>query len=465
VVEQKMLEVLSVLEKLDVPFGKWTEDLAAIREAKSLSSIVRASWKLGLGVGKEIVEQELKKRAEQPNNWPTCAKCGKGLRSKGMRPRQIETLLGRVSWSRRVGRCPDGCKETQIAPLDQFLEIEACQQTSWELVQMGCLLAVFLPFETVRVILHQLTGVEISAKSVWNWVQSLGKQAMVRLEMEMNQLAKGNQPTPEEISETIAKMTLIIGADGVMIPMRRHLGKPDGKTQWREVKVAILSRIGKSVSRKGREFLRLHQRRLVAVLGDIDALRPRLMLEALRQQWQSAPKVVWISDGGKGFWGLYQQCFAQGATAILDFYHAAQNLWKGASAAFDGRTTKARKWFESLRHKLRHGQQAEVIAELAETIEFKSFSDDIRKTLTNVHNYLNKHQSHINYQHYKELGLPLGSGMVESACKWLIQQRFKGVGMRWSEPGFNHLLHLRLAWVNGRFDELFSDFSSASPKP
>jgi len=46
--------------------------------------------------------------------------------------------------------------------------------------------------------------------------------------------------------------------------------------------------------------------------------------------------------------------------------------------------------------------------------------------------------------------------MVESACPWLIQQRFKGVGMRWSADGFNHLLHLRLAWVNGRFDALFN---------
>jgi transposase len=45
--------------------------------------------------------------------------------------------------------------------------------------------------------------------------------------------------------------------------------------------------------------------------------------------------------------------------------------------------------------------------------------------------------------------------VVESACKWLIQQRFKGVGMRWSEDGFTHLLHLRLAWVNGRFETLF----------
>jgi len=48
------------------------------------------------------------------------------------------------------------------------------------------------------------------------------------------------------------------------------------------------------------------------------------------------------------------------------------------------------------------------------------------------------------------------SGIVESACKWLIQQRFKGVGMRWSEDGFNHLLHLRLDWVNGRFDSSFT---------
>jgi len=61
----------------------------------------------------------------------------------------------------------------------------------------------------------------------------------------------------------------------------------------------------------------------------------------------------------------------------------------------------------------------------------------------------------MDYAAYKDLGLPLGSGLVESACKWLVQQRFKGVGMRWSEAGFNHLLHLRLAWVNGTFETLF----------
>jgi hypothetical protein len=80
-----------------------------------------------------------------------------------------------------------------------------------------------------------------------------------------------------------------------------------------------------------------------------------------------------------------------------------------------------------------------------------------------VYAYLHRHREHINYDMYKDLGLPLGSGMVESACKWLVQQRFKGVGMRWSEDGCNHLLHLRLAWVNGRFEALFGVTLSPNP--
>jgi len=46
--------------------------------------------------------------------------------------------------------------------------------------------------------------------------------------------------------------------------------------------------------------------------------------------------------------------------------------------------------------------------------------------------------------------------MVESACKWLIQQRFKGVGMRWSEDGLT-ICCICVGMVNRRFDTLFSD--------
>ena len=88
-------------------------------------------------------------------------------------------------------------------------------------------------------------------------------------------------------------------------------------------------------------------------------------------------------------------------------------------------------------------------------------------SLIQVQAYFQSHHAHIRYQHFKRQGFPLGSGMIESTCKWLIQQRFKGVGMRWSEDGFEHLLHLRVAWVNRRFDRLFPhvDWLDHLPSP
>ena len=240
-----------------------------------------------------------------------------------------------------------------------------------------------------------------------------------------------------------------------MVPFRPEGGSPKGRTRWREVKVAILARLGRHTTRNGEEVTRLKHRRLVAVLGDIDALSPRLWLEALRQDVLNAKLVAWLSDGGRGFWRLYRDRFATLATGILDFYHAAQNLWKGAAAWLDGRTTRARTWFTTARHKLRHGQADVVFTDIASALELKGLPTSAHKTLTRLYSYLDKHRDHINYDQFEALGLPLGSGLVESACKWLIQQRFKGVGMRWGEEGFNHLLHLRLDWVNGRFDNLF----------
>lgn len=456
-----LLEQLS--EQFDQNPEKFQQQLNSLKQASSLEGIVWASWLMALELAKQLTESELTRRAQLPTLWTKCPHCDARLHSKGMRARRIQTLVGVVHWQRRVGRCPNGCKGSQVIPLDIDLGLKSYQQTSLELVKLSCLLAVFVPFETVKVILHRFTSIEVNAQTIWSWVQVWGKSAMSQIQEEVAQMALGQEPTPETIASTWEQMPLVIGADGVMIPMRPNKGKPHGSIQWREVKVGILVRLGHHFNRKGKEIVRLHQRRLVAVLGDIDALSKSLMLEALRQQWQKAKTVVWISDGGRGFWGLYHQRFANCAIAVLDFYHAAQNLWKAAAAAFDGRTIKARQWFKLARHQLRHGESEKVIAQLAQMMECHDFPKSVLNTLTNAHNYLVTHQEHIKYKQFKDLGLPLGSGMVESACKWLIQQRFKGVGMRWSEDGFNHLLHLRLAWVNDRFDNLFS--VSANPSP
>lgn len=268
-------------------------------------------------------------------------------------------------------------------------------------------------------------------------------------------------PQLEAISEVIARLPIIIGADGVKAPFRPDGGSPVGKIVWKEVKVGILARLRNYINRGGVSVSKLEQRRLVAVRGSVEDLKPRLRLEAFRQGILTASTVVWVSDGGTGFWNVFYDCFTGLAIGILDFYHAAQNLWKAASAWLDGRTNNARIWFAIARHQLRHGQLDSILLDLARALLSGELSYDARRIVSNLCNYLFEHQEHIHYSLWKDdLGLPIGSGIVESACKWLIQQRFKGVGMRWSEQGFDNLLHLRLAWVNGRFDSLFQTFPS-----
>ena len=429
--------------------------LRMMEDARSFTALILAAWQVARVLAVPLVEDILAERARQPTAWPPCPACGASVRSKGMARRQMMSLGGPVRWQRRIGRCPQGCAISQVAPLDQALGGLPHQRTSEELQALGCALAVFVPFATAARLLGWYCGSVRSPRAVWCGVQTAGCQAMAHLQANLDTVAQGAAPPPEPLTAAQAALPLALGADGVMGPLRPEAGAPRGKLRWREVKVGVMARMGRPHTRTGQVGTRLTQRRLVAVLGDLDALTPRLWLEALRQGIRHAPQGIWLSDGSRGLWRLFDACVAETATGILDFYQAAQTLWKSAAAWLDGRTSQARRWFAWARHRLRHGRSDGVLAALADALDVEGWPPTARDTVMTVQAYLVAHREHINYEAYKALGFPLGSGMVESACKWLIQQRFKGVGMRWSEDGFNHLLHLRLAWVNGRFEALF----------
>jgi hypothetical protein len=437
------------------------ELIAKIKNAPSLAWLILAALQLGRVVAVKVAEEILNERGQASDEGGMCSECGQNLESKGLKRREMMILLGLVKWRRRVRGCPGQCASGQVVPSDVALGLQPYQRTSLEVQWLSCALAVFVPFEIAAVLFELLTGVKVASKSIWSWVQQSGQRAMTELEVQLEALTQGSLPEEEAIAATTKTLPLLLGVDGVMAPFRPKAGSPKGKTVWREVKVGILVRLGQRLTKTGQQVSQLTQRRLVAVLGDIDELNPGLWLEAVRQGVLSSQQVVWLSDGGRGFWRLFEARFANAcltgrATAILDFYHAAQNLWKGAKAWLDGRTQRARDWFRTTRHLLRRGQANEVLADIEAALTLEGLPDSAYQTLTNLYHYLDKHRDHIDYAKFKELGLPIGSGIVESACKWLIQQRFKGVGMRWSEDGFNHLLHLRLAWVNGRFDDLFA---------
>ena len=148
------------------------ELVEAIENASTLTLLVLSAWRLARMLAMKLVVEVLTGRAQSPTQWPDCPKCGKRLHSKGFVPRQITSVIGFIRWKRRVGRCPKGCSIGQIAPLDKALGLVPYQRTSVELQKLGCLLAIFVPFETVSVLLNCLISVQVSPTAVWHWVQT-----------------------------------------------------------------------------------------------------------------------------------------------------------------------------------------------------------------------------------------------------------------------------------------------------
>ncbi|MBK9446356.1 MAG: ISKra4 family transposase [Betaproteobacteria bacterium] len=378
------------------------EPLWRLNKASNLTLMVNEVWEVIRILAICLLEEVLSERARQAQTWPLCPVCRRPMHSKGLRQRELRTLFGVIAWRRPVGRCPGGCKTHQVAPLDEALGVLPYQQTQAQIQSMGCLLTVFMAYETASQVLRQLTGVSLAVSTLWNWVERVGQRAMEQTNDELQAMAAGKPPQAEPLPAGLEAATLAIGADGVMVPFRPTPGTPKGATRWREVKVAVFARLGEWVNRKGESIPRLCQRRLVAVLGSIDEFAPRLWLEAVRQQVRTAVRVVWLSDGGTGLWSVFQRNLKPlGAIAILDFYHAAQNLYKGASAWLDGRTRLCQKWFAMLRHRLRHGQEQQVLTELAALVEKKTFPESGWQVLCNLYQYLKSHEAHIHYEQFK----------------------------------------------------------------
>ncbi len=75
--------------------------------------------------------------------------------------------------------------------------------------------------------------------------------------------------------------------------------------------------------------------------------------------------------------------------------------------------------------------------------------------------YFRKNASRMRYGRFRQMKLPIGTGMVEGACKYVVQSRFKRPGARWSRLGLKNMLALKLARLNDRWEALWPHLTAA----
>ena len=69
--------------------------------------------------------------------------------------------------------------------------------------------------------------------------------------------------------------------------------------------------------------------------------------------------------------------------------------------------------------------------------------------------YFDGNRSRMRYDEYLAAGYPIGSGVIEGACRHLVKDRLERTGMRWIPDGAQAMLDLRATYLNGEWDEFW----------
>ena len=176
---------------------------------------------------------------------------------------------------------------------------------------------------------------------------------------------------------------------------------------------------------------------------------------ALPAAVRALPKALVADDGP--WWGRAMEHFPD-AVQVLDLYHAGEDLGKAARLCFREETGKPKLWRQQAREWLQEeGKQEALIAELRaalpEAVERLSAADYHEAELAIA--YLERNAPRMRYKEFQEKGLPISSGMGESAVKQTVIGRCRQAGMMWREEHADDILRLRGATLSHELPSLY----------
>jgi len=162
-------------------------------------------------------------------------------------------------------------------------------------------------------------------------------------------------------------------------------------------------------------------------------------IKRIRKLYSQA-KYLGIADGAADNWSFLKPYVQE---EILDFFHASEYISKAAKAGFK-RGFDATQWIEKACQRLKNEENgAETVLEEMKSFLKRRIKDDKKEIIEKSITYFTNHLHQMEYNRYKKNNYPIGSGVIEAACKVIIKQRLCNSGMRWTDNGARTVLALR----------------------
>lgn len=286
-----------------------------------------------------------------------------------------------------------------------------------------------LPFAQAASKLHEHYGVALSASRIRQVTEGHARAL----------LGHGEEEAPWPTHAGVA--TVIAEIDGGMVPLveidpqqaDRRRGK---RLVWKEAKLSLAHAHGSTA--------RVYA---ATLLGGVEVAGRHVLACAVAAGLGADSHVHALGDGAVWIAEQVAARFGAHGTYTVDFFHVCDYL---AAAAKSCAPEDPKTWLELQKARLKANRSAPVLAALSETPEAPTLADEDAPVRA-CHRYLSNRLQHLDYRRALANGWPIGSGEIESAHRYVVQQRLKRPGAWWTPDNAEAMLALRTTRANGRW--------------
>jgi hypothetical protein len=472
------------IEAVETPFARARAHAAKVEGILMNDEMIRKTHSdleaMLDGQGKEwarlMLEENLRLRAQLERETAVVGADGVARTSVRDSERHLETLLGRVPVQRLAYQAPG---TSDLHPMDASLNLPR-EMFSFGIRRMVAKEAAVRSFDEVVEAVHDFTGATIAKRQV----EELVVRAAQDFDAFYEQRAAARDPNDD---------LLVLSTDGKGIVMRHQ--------DLRESTRRAAEKSGRKLETRLTPGEKSNRKRMAQVAtvysiapfprgpadilhslrdaGEVDARRPRptakrvwasveksarevireVFEEALRRDPHKTRRWVVLVDGEpKQLRAVKAEARRAGAkvTILADIVHVIEYVWDAARALFGESNRAAEKWVADRLLALLTGRSG---GDVAKTIRWweardKKLDDAARRAIDTTCGYL-ADRTRTRLLHYQDAlrdGLPIATGVIEGACRYVVKDRMDRTGARWSLTGAEAVLRLRAIRASKDFD-------------
>lgn len=246
---------------------------------------------------------------------------------------------------------------------------------------------------------------------------------------------------PFRVLPAVGAEHIIAQVDGTMICTVQP-GPRKGKRprEWKEMRLAAAHAKGSTT-----KFY-------AATFGSVEETGRRWGHCARQAGWGLNSEIHAVGDGAEWIQLQSKEVFREQGVFLCDFFHVSEYL---GAAALSCRPSQPNSWRRTQQKRLRRGEVQKVIQALELHLEPEGTADE-ESPVRNGYRYLNNRLDSLDYPRALALGLPIGSGMIESGNRHVLQARLKQAGTAWLPNHADQIAHLRVLKANRQWDSLWN---------